>query len=131
MTSSDIVNIVGLGLGTIGAVLLAYDVVYGPGKRFQASNLKTQLEVLKGTRKLSQDTINNLPANWTKEQKQEQLDKEEADWGPEQRDLQKKVDTFYTKYEGRVVTLGAYGVMLIVTAFLLQIVGVVLHARGH
>lgn len=112
-------------------MLLAYDVVYGPGKRFQASNLKTQLEVLKGTRKLSQDTINNLPANWTKEQKQEQLDKEEADWGPEQRELQKKVDTFYTKYEGRVVTLGAYGVMLIVTAFLLQIVGVVLHARGH
>jgi len=41
------------------------------------------------------------------------------------------VDTFYKKYEGRVVTLGAYGVMLIVAAFLLQIVGVVLHAYGR
>ena len=70
MPASDIVNIVGLGLGTVGAVLLAYDVVYGPGKQFQASNFKTQLEVLKSTRKLARDTIKNLPLNWNAAEKQ-------------------------------------------------------------
>ncbi len=131
MTSSDIVNLVGLGFGTIGAVLLAYDVIYGAGKRFQASNLKIQLEVLRGTRKLSRDTIKNLPSNWTTAEKDAELAKEETVWGPQEASLQAKVSTFYPKYEDRVATLGACGVMLIVAAFLLQIVGVVLHGRGH
>jgi hypothetical protein len=131
MTPSDISNLVGLCLGTIGGVLLSYDVIYGAGKRFQASNFKTQLEVLKRTRKLSQDVINNLPSNWTYKEKEAELAKEEREWGPQQVTLQDKVDTFYKKYEGTVVTLGAYGVMLIVLAFLLQIAGVILHAYGR
>src|ERR1051325_9473815 len=116
MAPSDITNLIGLSLGTLGGVLLSYDVIYGAGKRFQASNFKTQLEVLKGTRKVSQDVIKNLPTNWTETQKREELAKEEAEWGPQEVDLQRKVDTFYKKYEGNVVTLGAYGVILIALA---------------
>ena len=131
MNTSDIWTLVGLCLGTIGALLLAYDVVYGAGHRFRASNFKTQLEMLRGTRKFSRDAIKGLPESlYTAEEIKRQLDEEEREWGSKEADLVQKVNNFYNQYEDHVVTLGALGVMLIVSGFVLQIVGLIVHTTG-
>lgn len=124
IASSDVWTFSGLCLGTIGAVLLAYEVVYGPGKRFQATVFKTQLETLRQSRKYWRDSLKGfLP-----EERQKYLDEEEQQFGPQERELAKKVEEDYSRFEDRVVTLGAWGVILIVLAFLLQIVGLGVHA---
>lgn len=132
MESSDIWNLIGLCLGTIGAVFLAYDVIYGAGKRFKSSNLKTQLENLRKNRKLVQDILKSLPQPpWTAIEIAKQLNDEETKWGPQETALDQEVKTFYDQYEDRVVTFGAFGVLLLVIGFALQIVGLVVHVRHH
>lgn len=127
MTPSDLWTLIGLGLGTIGAVLLAYDVVYGAGNRFRASVLKTQLETLRSTRKFTRGVIEGMPKPpWTPAEIKQQLDKEEGEWGPRERELAEKAANIRPRYEDRVVTFGAYGVLMIVGGFLLQIVGLLL-----
>jgi hypothetical protein len=129
MTPSDIWTLVGLSFATLGAVLLAYDVVYGAGNRFQASVLKRQLETLRSTRKYARDIIGRLPQPpWTVAEIQEELDREEKEWGPQEVKLAQEASKVPKHYEARVVTLGAWGVLLIVGGFLLQIVGLIVHA---
>jgi uncharacterized membrane protein len=129
MTLSDIVTLVGLAIGTVGAIFLAYDVVYGPGKAFQANVINTKLQNMREFRALNQRGIRNYPQPpYTPQEIQEFLEKEEQDWGPQERDLVKQDSEFMDRYENRVVTLGAFGVLLIVAGFLLQIAGLVIHA---
>ncbi|MGB9419262.1 MAG: hypothetical protein WCB58_23325 [Acidobacteriaceae bacterium] len=128
MTGSDVVNLIGLGLGTVGGVLLAYDVVYRPGANFQASTIKTRLDILRRTRNHIRESTKKLPCPpYTEKEIQELLDQEEAQWGPEEADLAKQNETFLEKYENRVVSLGALGVSLIVLSFILQFASVLIH----
>lgn len=126
MTASDGVPLVGLIFNTVGAILLAYDVVYGAGKRFQTSIAKTQLETLLKTRKYSREIIKSLPEPpWTPEEIQQQLDAEEREWGPQERQLRETVTTGHDRYENRVVTLGAVGVLLLIAGFAVQLIWLV------
>jgi hypothetical protein len=132
MSTSDIWNLLGLSVATIGAVLLAYDVVYGAGKRFKAEALKTQLANLQKTRNYLQENIKGLPQPpWKRTEIDAQLAAENSKWDPEEQRLVHEVATFYPNYEDRVVTFGAYGVILIVLGFLFQIVGLIFHVLGR
>ena len=131
MTPSDILNLIGLGLGTIGAVLLAYDVVYGPGKRWQAEVARTQLSNLRNLRAHLRESTKTLPCPpYTDGEIQKLLAAEEMKWGPQENALATKDASFLPEYESSVVTLGAYGVGLIVLSFVLQFVGVLIHKPG-
>lgn len=126
MTSSDILTLIGLSLATLGAILLAYDVVYGPGKRFQAGNLAKQLRNLRSTRRFVQGSI-KASKGFTPQEIQKQLDEEEQKNGAAERELVEQNEKFLNNYELRVTMLGAYGVLLIVAGFVLQIVGLLIH----
>src|SRR5881628_3214845 len=107
MTPSDIWTLVGLSLGTLGAVLLAYDVVYGAGNRFQASVLKRQLDTLRSTRKYSRETIERLPQPpWAAAEIQKELEREEKEWGPQEVKAAQEASRFPKQYADRIVTLG-------------------------
>jgi hypothetical protein len=132
VTNADIVTIVGLSLGTVGAILLAYDVVYGPGKRERAANLSRQLELLQRTRQFSRSTIVGLPKQYSEEDKNRLLAEEESQWGPKETTLKDANENFLRRYELRVIALGANGVLLILLAFVLQLVGVIMTSlSGH
>jgi|SRR6185312_17028312 len=129
MDLSDGLTLAGLSLGTIGAVLLAYDVVYGPGKRWQASIIKGKLEQLQGFRKLIRSRTEALPRPpYTEQDIQKLLEEQDAKWGPEEAALKQQNEIFLDRYESRVVNLGAVGVILIVLSFAVQIGGVLV---GH
>src|SRR5437879_1439177 len=89
MATSDILTLIGLGLGTVGGIMLAYDVVYGPGKRFQANNLKTQLRLWREMRTFVQNSIKSTKAH-PLEEIQKELEKEEQDNGPKEHELVKQ-----------------------------------------
>ena len=38
-------DLIGLGFGTVGGIFVAYDVVYGPGRRWQAEVIATQARI--------------------------------------------------------------------------------------
>jgi hypothetical protein len=131
MSGSDIVNLVGLGIGSIGAILLAYDVIYRPGAVFQAEVIKTKLENLKRLRAYIRGNTERLPCPpYTQQEISRLLDEEEKKWGPEESALAGQNQTFLDKYESRVVNLGATGVCLIVLSFILQFTAVLIHHPG-
>ena len=132
MMASDIWTLVGLSLGTLGAVFLAYEVVFGQGNRFQAESIRHKLEGLKNTRTYVQASIKALPQPpYNPAEIKKLLDDEAREWGPDETKLTEQDKGFYESFENRVVTLGAGGVVLIVFGFALQIVGLLLHASGR
>lgn len=133
MSDPDIWALFGLVAGTVGAILLGYDVIFGAGQRFQGEVRRRQLENLRNTRNFVRNSISALPQPpYTPADIKKLLDDEEAKSGTEERDLAKRVDIYegeLSRYEHRVVNLGLLGVLLIVVAFGLQAVGVIVHMR--
>jgi hypothetical protein len=83
---------------------------------------KRQLETLLKTRKYSREIIKGLPQPlWKPEEIQQQLDAEESEWGPQERELTETTNTGHDRYENRVVTLGAVGVLLLIVGFAVQL----------
>jgi hypothetical protein len=119
-----LLSLAGLALGAFGAFLLAFDVVWGPGKRWKAASLKNQLETLRSTRKFVRDATTNLPhPPWTEAEIERLLQQEEDEWGAKERALATQSANFLPRYEGRVVTMGAVGIILIGVSFILQFFG--------
>ena len=131
VSGGDIFLIVGLALATLGALLLAYDAVYGAGARFRANNAAQQLAILRQTRTETKAILAGLGGSWTEEEKQKQLDDEEQRWGPVERELQQKAGSILEQHENRVITLATTGIGLLVGAFALQLAGTVMVALDH
>jgi len=129
----DVWTLIGLITGTIGAILLGYDAVFGAGQRFKDEVRRLQLENLRRHRKRLRDSTNSLPQPpYTPSEIKRLLDEEEATNGPEERKLEAASDRFggtLNRYEIRVVTYGLIGVLMVVLAFGLQALGLVIHMR--
>jgi hypothetical protein len=114
-------SFIGAMLGMVGSVLLGYDVVFGAGKRFQAKMTEFKLANLKQTRMLLQRVIKNVPSPPYKPGEiQLELDKEEAQWGPKERQLQEENDKMMGRHEDKVVILGFVGMLMLAAGFILQ-----------
>jgi len=130
MAWSDILTLFGLVLGTVGAIVLTYDLFYKPGANFQATVIKTKLENLRQFRAEVRERINKYPQPpYTPAEIQQFLQDEEKEWEPRERELAKQDAEFQDKYDQHVQKLGGYGVLLIVLGFILQIAGILVHAK--
>jgi hypothetical protein len=130
MAWSDILTLIGLILGTVGGIVLTYDLFYRPGANFQATVIKTKLENMRQFRAHIRQSIKSYAQPpYTLAEIQKMLDEEEGQLGPRERDRAKQDAEFLDKYEKSVQKLGAYGVLLIVIGFIFQIFGLLFHAK--
>jgi hypothetical protein len=131
MSGSDVVNLVGLGCGTLGAFLLGYDVLYRPGARFKAELITTRLDLLRSFRARIRGNIERYSCPpYTPDQIQGFLDEEARQWGPEEAELTSQNNTFLNRYESRVVSFGFLGLCLIFLGFIMQGIAVFVHKPG-
>jgi hypothetical protein len=126
MPWSDILALMGLVLGTVGGIALAYDVFFKSGAKFQESVAYKRLQTHRQFRANQQATIKATNASPAEIQKD--LDKEEADNAPNEQRLEKDALESIDKYEERVRKIGGWGVLLIVIGFGCQIAGIICHA---
>jgi hypothetical protein len=130
MAMSDFLTLVGLVIGTVGAIVLTYDLFYKPGANFQAEVIKNKLQNMREFRAEIRAKMRAYPQPpYTPAEIQKFLDEEEAEWGTRERDLAQQDAEFLHKYEGRVQKLGGYGVLLIVIGFVFQIAGILVHSK--
>lgn len=124
MSANDWLALTGLLLGLVGSICLGVDVVLGAGQRFKALSLKSQLTTLLSTRDFEQSSIRALPnPPWTPTEVQAQLAEEERRWGAQEKALREQLDPYdgkLSRYENRIVSLGALGALLLFFSFLLQ-----------
>ena len=131
MSVGDILLLVGLALGTVAGVLLAYDAIYGAGAEFQHDMAANSLAILRRSRASNQHILRNLGGSYTDEDRQRELDQEEAEWGPQEAELAAKVDAMPLKYRDKVSNLAVRGVFLLIASFVLQFIGTLLLALAH
>jgi hypothetical protein len=118
----DIMLVVGLFVATVGAVMLAYDPVFGSGARFRLRIVRRQLAIsIKELETLKQDYKSN-PNMANDEYWQQDLAKQETKYLGQQDQLRMKIELL-DKHEDRTVTLAANGVILLIVGFLLQLGG--------
>jgi hypothetical protein len=130
MTPSDIVTLIGLVSGTVGAVLLAYDVIYRPGANWQANNFLVQYETFRKTRHFVQQKIKSYSQPpYTPQEIQAELDEEERKNSKEEAKYAAKAKEYIESYENQAAKFGVWGVKLIVVAFILQAIGLIIHSR--
>jgi hypothetical protein len=126
----DILLLVGLGLATVGGVLLAYDAIHGAGARFQAQVAATQLKTLKTFRAGNREIFRNLKGSYTEEEKQALLDDEEKRYGSEEDRLARIAGSIEDIYAGKVEVLAVRGIILLIAAFVFQFSGTLMVALG-
>jgi hypothetical protein len=131
MRIGDILLLVGLGLGTIGGVLLAYDAIFGAGAQFKFDVATNQLAILKRTRASNRHILSNLGGSYTDADRQRELDQEEERWGPEEAELTALVNEMPQKYRDKVSAVATRGVFLLIAAFALQFIGTAMLAFKH
>jgi hypothetical protein len=124
LTDADIMNIAGLAVVTISGVMLAFDPLYGAGNRFQLKNAEHQLTNMKSSR---EKIINDWYATPKWKDDPEYVEGEIKKLAEESKrnedKLETKIANLGDKFEDRAVTLAAYGVILLVIGFALQLGG--------
>ena len=134
MKIADLLILIGLGLGLIAGILLAYDAIHGAGARFRAQVAATQLETYKAFRADLQQSISSLGGSYTAEDKQALLAKEENDHAPQERILTELSSSIPDNYEDKVVVIALRGIWLLIASFALQFIGTLMDALrigGH
>jgi hypothetical protein len=130
MSANDWLALIGLLLGLVGSICLGVDVVLGAGQRFKAVSLKSQLSTLLSTRAFEQSSIRAHPNPLEVEA---QLAEEEQRWGAKEKELREQLDPYegkLSRYENRIVSLGALGALLLFLSFLLQALALYRNAEG-
>lgn len=120
MSANDWLALIGLLLGLVSSICLGVDVVLGAGQRFKAVSLQSQLSTLLSTRAFEQSSIRAHPNPLEEEA---QLAEEEQRWGAKEKELREQLDPYegkLSRYENRIVSLGALGALLLFLSFLLQ-----------
>ena len=134
MSANDWLALIGLLLGLVGSICLGIDVVLGAGQRFNAVSLQSQLSTLLSTRAFEQSSIRAHPnPPWTPPEVEAQLAEEEQRWGAKERALREQLDPYegnLSRYENRIVSLGALGALLLFLSFLLQALALYRNAEG-
>ena len=124
MSDNDWLALIGLLLGLVGSICLGLDVVLGAGQRFKAFSLRSQLTTLLSTRDFEQSSIRALPnPPRTPAEVDALLAEEEQRWGAKEKALREQLDPYdgkLSRYENRIVSLGALGALLLFLSFLLQ-----------
>ena len=125
MSTSKILELVGLFLNVVGAIFLTYDFFYGPGYRFQAENRRRQLDILRESHKRLQDTTRGLPI--TEEAKEKMITDDEAKHHFAERERKILADIKYLEdFPDRSQNIGIIGVLLLLVGFLSEFLGVAL-----
>jgi hypothetical protein len=131
MTIADYIILVGLSLGTIGALLLAFDPMFRLGTQGQIAKKEASLENVRKGRKATQDGWKKLlepkPANEAYIRMEIEKEREEGD--KEERRLESELKGYKEKYEKEVFVKGWLGVRLICAAFVLQGIGVWMQSK--
>jgi hypothetical protein len=124
MKVADLLLLVGLGLGTIAGVLLAYDALHGPGARFQAEVAKAQYENFKSYRADLQFIYRGNPDEKDLLAREKELNE------PQETILSDRASSLLDNYENKAVTITLIGIYLLVAAFLIQFIGTLMDALG-
>jgi hypothetical protein len=134
MKIGDILLLVGLGLGLIAGILLAYDAIHGAGARFKAQVAATQLESYRAFRADLQKSIRRLGGSYNDKDKQDLLAKEEKDHAPQEKILIELASSIPDDYEDKVVVIALRGIWLLIASFAFQLIGTLMDALrmgGH
>jgi hypothetical protein len=131
MTWADGVTLLGLFLGTVGALLLAFDPLYRSGTQFQVSMLEIALKNVQRGRKGIQEGWKNLLAHKPPNEAyiRSEIEKERLEGDEEERSLEASINEYKEKYEKEVFTKGKLGAALLCVGFILQGIGILIQPK--
>jgi hypothetical protein len=130
MKTGDLLLLIGLGIGAVAGVLLAYDGLHGAGAQFKAEVAVNQLRLFKSHREWMQQSIRSLGGSYTDEEKKALLAQEEEDNKQKEAELSERASTIDSRYRDKVVIITMNGLYLLIGAFLIQLVGTLMDSLG-
>jgi hypothetical protein len=130
MKTGDLLLLIGLGIGAVAGILLAYDGLHGAGAQFKAEVAANQLKVFQSYRAWMQQSIRSLGGSYTDEDRNALLAQEQKDNAQEEADLIERARTINPNYKDKVVTITMTGIYLLIGAFVIQFVGTLMDSLG-
>ncbi|HEV8714456.1 MAG TPA: hypothetical protein VGX03_16715 [Candidatus Binatia bacterium] len=130
MATADILAILGLVLNLIAAILLAYDVIYGPGARFQAGMARLRLANARQWREEHERNTRALPTPPYSPEESERILRDEI---PPLRAREQEEEVRlkgYEAHEARAQMWALVALGLLFLGFALQLVSTVIQAVG-
>jgi hypothetical protein len=122
-----LITTIGLTFDIVGVILVAYDLFWGPGNKFQTEVLKTQLKTEIFLHKSILSDYSQLSQSIGESRAAPHINQENDRHGTAKKKLMNLIKERQSEYPNRVRLWGFRGLILVVIGFILQMLGTVLN----
>ena len=122
-----LITTIGLTFDIVGVILVAYDLFWSPGNKFQTEVLKTQLKTEIFLHKSILSNYSQLSQSIGESRAAPHINRENDRHGTAKKKLMNLIEERQSEYPNRVRLWGFRGLALVVIGFILQMLGTVLN----